>query len=121
MYRDLSAQLAAKEDELAAANEEIAKLRLEVERARAEALDATDAMGNRDAVLKNSQDRNEELTARVRELGEELQSARLKIGRLERELKQSGGSLLGQIVSVFESLSGVGGRGDKRDKSDDNK
>jgi archaellum component FlaC len=77
MYRDLSAQLAAKEIELTEAREAIAKLDERVRELETQVREAT--IANRDAVLKGALDDNQSLRHERDEL-------RAQVTKLENEM-----------------------------------
>jgi chromosome segregation ATPase len=104
MYRDLSAQLAAKDEELAEANQELSRLRDELEQVRGELAEATHGMGNRDAVLKNALSQNADLTKPLKELQAKLQEGELQRAALRREVKEARAEgLLTGLASLLDS------------------
>lgn len=84
MYRDLSAQLVAKEAELADAREQIAKLEAHVTALEAELAEIRASGGNRDAVLKNAVLHNDELTREKRRLDAEVAELQHEVRTLRK-------------------------------------
>jgi chromosome segregation ATPase len=85
MYRDLSAQLAAKEIELTEARETIAKLEERVRELETHMGEVTGGMANRDAVLKSALNDNEELRKERDDLRAAVSSLNESVAALKRQ------------------------------------